>query len=77
MIEKVPDFKTVGLQKSDINKLEYMDRCVKESMRMYPPVPIIGKKFNAPVKTGIKFIKFYSALILNFLNPLIDRWCFL
>ncbi|KAG4071215.1 hypothetical protein HA402_008950 [Bradysia odoriphaga] len=30
----------------DFNKFEYMDRVIKESMRIYPPVPFISRKLS-------------------------------
>ncbi|CAH0381878.1 unnamed protein product [Bemisia tabaci] len=33
-----------------INKLEYLDRCVKEVMRLYTPVPLIARTANVPLK---------------------------
>jgi cytochrome P450 family 4 len=30
----------------DFNKMDYLDRVVKESMRIYPPVPVISRVFS-------------------------------
>lgn len=41
-----------GLKQSDLNKLDLMDRCMKETLRMFPPVPIFGKLVKKPLDTG-------------------------
>lgn len=37
---------------SNIEKLEYFGRFLKEVLRLYPPVPIIGRKLESPLKIG-------------------------
>lgn len=33
---------------SELNKLNYLDRCIKEGMRLFPPVPIISRQITEP-----------------------------
>lgn len=35
---------TIGYE--ELNKLHYIDLCVKETLRMFPSVPILGRKVN-------------------------------
>ncbi|XP_068626931.1 cytochrome P450 4C1-like [Battus philenor] len=34
----------------DFNDMRYMDRCIKEVLRLYPPVPIISRQINEEIK---------------------------
>ncbi|XP_047529386.1 uncharacterized protein LOC125065661 isoform X2 [Vanessa atalanta] len=39
----------------DLNKMRYLDCCIKESLRLYPPVPFISRKVNVDtVLSGYK-----------------------
>jgi cytochrome P450 len=33
-----------------LQKLEFLDRCIKESMRLYPVVPLIARDIKQPVQ---------------------------
>lgn len=35
---------------SDIREMKYLDRVIKEAMRLYPPVPVIGRKVSEDIQ---------------------------
>lgn len=40
----------------DLSKMEYLGRCIKETLRMHPPVPFVGRKITKEVEIdGVKF----------------------
>ena len=36
----------------DMTQLPYLTRCIKESLRMYPPVPLIARTLTKPLDIG-------------------------
>ena len=38
------------LTRQDLPKLVYMEAVIKETMRMYPPVPLIARRVDKDVK---------------------------
>lgn len=40
------------LRFTDLGKLKYLEQCIKESMRLYPTAPIIGRTLGEDVQLG-------------------------
>lgn len=40
----------------DTLEMKYLERCIMETLRMYPPVPIIARQLNEEVKLGKRSI---------------------
>lgn len=50
--EKIPNFGNGTLSVKDLNNLEYLERTIKEVLRLYPSVPFIGRQIYEPFKIG-------------------------
>lgn len=37
-----------------INDMKYLEMCLKENMRLYPPIPVIVRELGAPLKLGMQ-----------------------
>jgi cytochrome P450 family 4 len=42
------------VSQNDLNNLNYLDLCIKESLRIYPSVPIYGRKIHENVEISEK-----------------------
>ena len=38
-----------SILRDDLPKLSYLSQCVKESMRIHPPVPNVGRQITKPL----------------------------
>lgn len=59
--EIVSVFGTDGKQPislSQLNQLAYLDMVIKESLRLYPSVPLIGRKAMEDIKLSMKLFSF-------------------
>lgn len=45
----MPD-KNADLTQGDINRLEFTDLCIRETLRLFPTAPLIGRVSSKPIK---------------------------
>lgn len=38
----------------DTLDMKYLERCIMETLRLYPPVPVVARKMNQELKLGTK-----------------------
>nr|QCY41332.1 cytochrome P450 4NT1 [Phenacoccus solenopsis] len=63
--EKIPDFGSSSLKTSDIGSLEYLECCIKEVLRLYPPVPLIARHITSPLETMNQIIPPGTSALIN------------
>lgn len=50
--DKLPDFGEQKLSVKDLSNLDYLDRTIKEVLRLYASVPFIGRQIYEPCSIG-------------------------
>jgi len=58
--EKIPNFGDQKLSVQILSGLDYLERTIKEVLRLYPSVPFIGRQIYEPLKIGNKIIYIYT-----------------
>ena len=49
----------------DVTEMKFLDNCIKESMRLYPPVILIGRRAMTDVKIGPYFVPKGTTLLVD------------
>lgn len=62
--EKIPDFGSVNLTTKLLSSLDYLDRTIKEVLRLYPSVPFIGRQIYEPFTMGKKIYNNFKTLYI-------------
>lgn len=57
---------SVPIDKNDLTRMTYTDKVIKESMRIFPPAPFIGRQLTEDLKIGLFtcYIKKYICINL-------------
>ncbi|XP_050438565.1 cytochrome P450 4C1-like [Adelges cooleyi] len=63
--EKLPNFGDEELSVRDLSKLEYLDRAIREVLRLYPAVPLIGRQIYEPLTIGDLTIMPGTSVMIN------------
>lgn len=62
----------------DVNELELMDRCVKEALRLFPPVPVVERDLANDVPIGGRVVPRGSMVLVAPLimhhNEQVNEW---
>lgn len=76
-------FKKTGgkIEYSDLQELQYLEMCIKESLRLYPSVPFISRKLTKDLKLSMTYkfsenqftIQFFTRKFYNYSLTAIDR----
>lgn len=45
--------KSAPVKYDDLQHMHYLDRVIKETMRIFPPAPVIGRKITEDLKMGL------------------------
>ena len=59
VIEVLGEDKEKSVTMRDLQDLKYLEAVIKESLRMYPPVPMIGRQITEDTEIGWFLIRFY------------------
>uniref|UniRef100_A0A914E9Y2 ZP domain-containing protein n=1 Tax=Acrobeloides nanus TaxID=290746 RepID=A0A914E9Y2_9BILA len=52
------------ISKEDLNELKYFDRCIKEAMRIFPPVPVITRKLKNDFNMSGKLVPKNAMIVI-------------
>lgn len=44
---------SIPVKYDDLQRMLYLDRVIKETMRLFPPVPVIGRMLTEDIKIGL------------------------
>lgn len=50
---------------NDLRQMKYLEQCIKESLRMYPSVPILARSISEDIQMGDHVVPNHSLIICN------------
>lgn len=71
---EIPNIESVPIKDADLEHLHFLDQVIKETMRLFPPAPIIARQVTNDLKLGL--FTFYKQNEIFLIDNCIVNCCY-